>query len=245
MAWEIPGELFLLAFLNTEPRSGYGTRTSQQSLGSGANNINFNQLVTGLTGGQTYHFRADLMNSFTIVATGTDQTFFVPSPPLANTVAAAPIHPGEAQLNANINPFNIPTTYWFQYGLTTNYGSFTASNTLSPGNNLFAVSALLYRAASRHQLPFFRRCLQCYRPNLRHRHEFCRSLRTDRAKRLSRRWHTVQSRGTFGCDKFPYLHPRCIFRAMVEPLRFLCWARYACSQVILRPPDGAYARANY
>ena len=138
-----PGGQLSFGYFEYGTTTSYGTHTSQQNLGSGTSNTNFSQLLTGLAEGQTYHFRADLMNSFELTATGADQTFFVPSVPLVNTVSAAPIHPGDAQLNATINPENLSTTYWFQYGLTINYGSFIATNTLPAGTNLVSVSVFL------------------------------------------------------------------------------------------------------
>ncbi len=46
-------------------------------------------------------------------------------------LAAAPVTANSATLHANVNPGGAPTTVYFQYGLTTAYGSFSASNVLS------------------------------------------------------------------------------------------------------------------
>jgi microcystin-dependent protein len=138
-----PGGQFVFGYFEYGTTASYGTRTTEQNLGSGTSNTNFSQLVTGLSGPQTFHFRADVANVGLPLATGADQTFFVPAPPLVTTIAAAPIHPGEAQLNATINPYNLPTAYWFQYGLTVSYGSFTPTNTLPAGTNVISVNALL------------------------------------------------------------------------------------------------------
>lgn len=54
--------------------TNYGNATVSQSLGSGAENINFSQTLTGLIAGITYHFRAVASNSFYFIA-GTNQSF--------------------------------------------------------------------------------------------------------------------------------------------------------------------------
>ncbi len=112
--------------------TNYGNSTTLQAL-SGGGNINFSQPVTGLAGGPTYHYRAKLTSSFFGTVLGNDQTFSIPLAPLAITGAAAPVHPGQATLNATVTPNTSPAAYWFQHGLTTNYGSFTATNLLGAG----------------------------------------------------------------------------------------------------------------
>ena len=44
-------------------------------------------------------------------------------------------------LNGTINPGGLATTYYFQYGLTTSYGSYSATNFMAPGPFTLAVSA--------------------------------------------------------------------------------------------------------
>jgi hypothetical protein len=50
--------------------------------------------------------------------------------PLATTLAATKIAATNVQFNATVNPSNGPTAYWFNYGLTTGYGSSTTTNNL-------------------------------------------------------------------------------------------------------------------
>jgi T5SS/PEP-CTERM-associated repeat protein len=54
--------------------TNYGNFTPPQALGSGSGNTNFSEVLTGLTAGVTYHFRAVASNTFGIVF-GSDQTF--------------------------------------------------------------------------------------------------------------------------------------------------------------------------
>jgi len=126
--------------------TNYGSQTGDQPLGSGNRNVNFSQPLTGLASNQIYHFRADLalLKGGTIY--GNDEAFTMAGPPLATTAAATSIHPGQATLNASINPnntINVPTSFWFLYGTNTSYGSITPAVTLPSGTNLVAVGNLV------------------------------------------------------------------------------------------------------
>jgi hypothetical protein len=63
--------------------------------------------------------------------------------PVATTTAATAITASSAQLNGSVNPSNGPTAYWFQYGLTTNYGSATPISQLSIVSGFKNVSAVV------------------------------------------------------------------------------------------------------
>src|SRR5262249_22757672 len=60
------------------------------------------------------------------------RTVVVYGPPAAMTLTASSITSASATLNAAINPNAASTSCYFQYGLTTNYGSFSSTNGL-PG----------------------------------------------------------------------------------------------------------------
>jgi len=123
--------------------TNYGSTTASQFLGNGTSNTNFSQTVDGLMGGQLYHYRARISSVFFSSIFGNDATFFIPAPPAAVTSAATAIHPGQGTLNATVNPNALPTTYWFQHGATTNYGSSTPMNSLPAGTSPIAVSTLI------------------------------------------------------------------------------------------------------
>jgi len=55
--------------------------------------------------------------------------------PTASTGAASAITATTATLNATVNPRNQPTTYRFEYGPSTAYGSTTSAETLTPTDN--------------------------------------------------------------------------------------------------------------
>ena len=64
---------------------------------------------------------------------------FVP-PPTATTGDASPISVSSATLNGTINPLAVATTYHFDYGPTTSYGTMTAAMPAGTGNADVAVA---------------------------------------------------------------------------------------------------------
>ena len=84
--------------------------------------------LTGLIPGTLYHFRLTATNSGGTV-NGEDGSFTadVPPPglPIVVTGDASNIGDTTATLNATVNPAGSETTYQFEYGLTTTYGSTT------------------------------------------------------------------------------------------------------------------------
>jgi len=61
-----------------------------------------------------------------------------PLPPVAVTAAASPIDLTSVTLNGTVHPGSLPTTAWFEWGLTTNYGTVTPAT--SPGSGPAAVT---------------------------------------------------------------------------------------------------------
>src|SRR6185503_5369387 len=91
--------------------------------------------VAGLAPNTTYHFRAAALNAAG-AAFGDDLTFTTAAAdPIVTTLAASAVTTSSATLNASINPGGDTATNYFEYGLTTNYGSFSLTNTLAAGTN--------------------------------------------------------------------------------------------------------------
>jgi PKD repeat protein len=65
------------------------------------------------------------------------------SQPVVTTLAATGVTASNATLNGTVNSGGAATTVYFHYGLTTNYGSLSASNSLAAGNTTVSVSNLL------------------------------------------------------------------------------------------------------
>jgi autotransporter-associated beta strand protein len=78
--------------------------------------------------------------SFTLSVVGNNLVLtFQPSPPSVTTLAADQLGNTTSTLHATVNPNGTPTLAWFQYGLDTNYGTFTATNALGASTNSVAL----------------------------------------------------------------------------------------------------------
>jgi hypothetical protein len=147
-----PSEATLHASINpngaeTKYQFEYGTTTSYgskapataTSIGSGSTSVEASQPITGLTPGATYHFRISATNAAG-TSRGEDRTFTTPMPPLATTETATGIGNKAATLNATVNPKGAETTYQFEYGTTTSYGSRVPASAKAIGSGMSALS---------------------------------------------------------------------------------------------------------
>jgi hypothetical protein len=104
--------------------ASYGSKTSEASAGAGSSPVEKGQAVGGLSPNATYHYRVVATNENPDPAYGADQTFRTTGPPTVSIGAAVPDPSGKAAaLNATINPNGHGTTYQFEYGKTSSYGS--------------------------------------------------------------------------------------------------------------------------
>lgn len=129
------------------PTKSYGNSApcdqTATSLGSGSSDVEVTKTLNNLTAGATYHYRVVGSNANGSQA-GFDTTFTVASPsapqvvePLSADASSSPV-----TLHANINPHYGDTSYYFVYGLTSSYGSQTATAQVPVSdNNLQDVSA--------------------------------------------------------------------------------------------------------
>ena len=78
---------------------------------------------------------------------GTRQTkiasFKFGNAPTVTTLAASSVTSVSATLNGSVNPSGLATTYYFQYGLTTSYGSTTTSTSAGSGTTAVSVNAAI------------------------------------------------------------------------------------------------------
>ena len=77
-----------------------------------------------------YEYYEDF-NTNGAISGGWSLTFALLVPPAVTTLAASDVSFTNATLNATVNPNGNATMVYFEYGLTTNYGSFSATNTLT------------------------------------------------------------------------------------------------------------------
>ncbi len=111
-------------FFEYGPTTSYGSKTSEASAGSGTSAIEKSQAISGLSPNTSYHYRVVAKNDNPDSAYGADQTFRTTGPPTVSIGAAGPDPSGKAAtLNATVNPNGHGTTYQFEYGKSTLYGS--------------------------------------------------------------------------------------------------------------------------
>jgi hypothetical protein len=103
---------------------GAGVPIPEQTIGAGSGDVVVGQPLTGLQPGTTYHFRVIAINA-TGVSTGEDQTFrtSAPLPPIVETQAAVNLTQNAVTLAGAVDSRGVATTYEFDIGADTTYGS--------------------------------------------------------------------------------------------------------------------------
>jgi hypothetical protein len=118
----------------------YTASTPALNLGAGRDLLAVTQSVSGLIGGQVYHYRVVATNQAGQAATA-DLTLATTTEPEVVTLPANPVAITAATLNGLVRPNTLPTTAFFEYGPTTNLGSATQSQDIGSGTNRIAVRA--------------------------------------------------------------------------------------------------------
>jgi len=124
--------------------TSYGSKipASEASVGSGSADVAVAQTLTGLLPNTTYHFRLTAHNAGNTAMTG-DRTFLTPTPPpsapAAEVNAPQPTLNG-FQLKGAVNPDSLPTTYHFEFGTSTAYGTNLPEPDASAGSGASAVA---------------------------------------------------------------------------------------------------------
>lgn len=105
---------------------------SPESAGSGKVNVAFSKPISGLKANTTYHYRVSATNAYG-KSVGTDQTFTTWKLPTVTTEPA--FLPGEssAYLWGSVNPNGSPTSYQYEFGPTTSYGTIVPAKAISIG----------------------------------------------------------------------------------------------------------------
>jgi RHS repeat-associated protein len=121
--------------------TSYGTKvpTTAESVGSGKVNVAVSKAISGLKGNTTYHYRVSATNAYG-TSVGADKTFTTPKLPTVTTEAASGVKEKEATLKGSVNPNGNATTYQFEYGLTTSYGTKVPLSAESIGSGTTAVA---------------------------------------------------------------------------------------------------------
>jgi pimeloyl-ACP methyl ester carboxylesterase len=101
----------------------YGATTSSSNVGSGISSVSVHADTGPIQPNQTFHYRAVATNN-SGTTYGQDLTFVTSAmAPSATTDAATSVTSTSAQVNATVNPNGSTTSVYFQYGLTSSYGS--------------------------------------------------------------------------------------------------------------------------
>ena len=119
--------------------TSYGSKTAAKDAGAGTSAATVATALTGLTSAKTYHYRL-VATSAAGTTNGADATFVTADRPAVTTSAASSITSTGARLNGRVDPNGRPTTYLFEYGPTTSYGSKTSSSSAGSGSSATAVS---------------------------------------------------------------------------------------------------------
>ena len=122
--------------------TGYGSKTSTQSAGSGASARNVSATARPLRAGTTYHYRLVAQNS-SGKAYGDDHTFSTVGAPAVQTGSAQNVSADSALVTGTVDTHGRSTTWWFEYGTTTAYGKSTPGRTAGSRAGSQSVSASL------------------------------------------------------------------------------------------------------
>lgn len=141
----VPGGLATTWYVQYGTSTSYGSQTAKANAGSGTATVSITSNLADLKPGATYHYRVVATNS-TGTAHGSDAVFTTLTPPGATTGAATGIGTTTATLNGTVDPNSRDTTFYFEYGTSTGYGTKTAVKSAgsgaSPQNEAAAISKL-------------------------------------------------------------------------------------------------------
>lgn len=125
--------------LNTDVTFEYGKTTlygttvpALQSPVTGNTITNVSATISGLTPGTLYHYKVRAVSTSGTVESE-DMTFTTTQVPVAITEAASPVTSVTAILNGKVNPSNLTTDVFFEYGQNISYGT-TALGAPNPVN---------------------------------------------------------------------------------------------------------------
>ncbi len=126
-------------FVYNDNIAGYlgSVPASPASVGSDNTYHSVSQTLTGLEPNHEYFESIFASNAAGDTSAGSGQESFatLPAAPAATTSAATSVTGSDATLNGTVNPENSSTTYYFQYGATTSYGSEIPISAASVGSD--------------------------------------------------------------------------------------------------------------
>ena len=119
--------------------TAYGTSTAAQSSDAKPGDRNAAVTVSTLKPSTSYHYRL-VATSDAGTTRGADQAFTTGAPPTPTTAAAILSDGGAVTFSGAVNPKGVATSWWFEFGTTTSYGSRTPTRSAGAGTVVAAVS---------------------------------------------------------------------------------------------------------
>jgi phosphodiesterase/alkaline phosphatase D-like protein len=136
-----PGRLATTYRFEYGTTTGYGSQSTSANAGSGSSPVSESLTLSGLAPDTTYHFRIVATNAAG-TTTGDDAMFTTSTtPPSVTTGVASAVLETSATLGGTLDPHGVDTTYRFEYGPTTLYGSQSAAASAGSGSGASDVSA--------------------------------------------------------------------------------------------------------
>jgi phosphodiesterase/alkaline phosphatase D-like protein len=116
-----------------------GSRTSDGNAGSGTTHRSVSVNLSRLQPGTTYFFRI-VARSDAGTTVGATLSFTTLGAPLVVTGSASKVLSTSATVSGSVNPNGRSTSYWFEYGTTTSYGSRSSSRNAGSGTSSLGVA---------------------------------------------------------------------------------------------------------
>jgi hypothetical protein len=131
------------AYFQWGKTSSLGSTTGSQNVGSGDDDKDVSAGLSGLTPGTTYYYRVVATNAKG-TAYGDIKSFTTPADtPKCTTGSYSSLTKSGAKLAGSVNPSGGTTSYYFDYGKTTSYGTKSGSVSAGGGNSDVAASSTL------------------------------------------------------------------------------------------------------
>jgi hypothetical protein len=124
--------------------TAYGVNSVEHSAGHGTKSVSVGATASALIPGTIYHYRLVATNHAG-VSVGADRAFKTAGnpPPSVATGPASQVGKNSTTLTAVIGPNNQATTWYFEYGPSTSYGTQTLPATVAGGTAPVTVSATI------------------------------------------------------------------------------------------------------
>jgi hypothetical protein len=120
--------------------TNYGSKTSSTSAGSGTSSVAVSPTLSGLAPGTSYHYRV-VATSTAGTGHGADGLLTTSAAPQVVTGSATSVTTTSATLNGTVNPSSRATSWYFEYGTSTSYGTKTTTRDAGSGTSPVAVAA--------------------------------------------------------------------------------------------------------